>query len=147
MISIWLGRRESDPALHALPQYNRRFAEAAADSTVAWGRVRSGVDLTRVCSFYYEGAVQNDNTVRLGSWVRIDIPPGPRNRSYARARVELRQLLDGSWRVYRRDSLIATAAATGHGELRSLKSRRRWAGCAAGDLPMRTSRRTDSPSS
>jgi len=111
--------------------YNRRFAVAAADSTSAWRRVRVSVDLTRVCSFYYEAMVQNDNTARVGSWVRIDIPPGPKNRSYAHARVELRQLLDGSWRVYYRDALIATAAATGQGELRSLKGRRRWAGRAA----------------
>ena len=71
----------------------------------------------------------NDNTVRLGGVV-IDIPPGPRQRSYAHARVEVRQLLDGSWRVYYRDALIATAVSTATGELRSLNRRRRWVGRA-----------------
>jgi hypothetical protein len=61
----------------------------------------------RICSFDYEATVQNDNTVRLDGVV-IDIPPGPRGRSYAKAKVEVRQLLDGTWRVYLRDHLIAS---------------------------------------
>jgi hypothetical protein len=69
----------------------------------------------RICSFDYEATVQNDNTVRLDGVV-IDIPPGPRGRSYAKAKVEVRQLLDGTWRVYLRDHLIATAATTQMGD-------------------------------
>ncbi|MBX3024301.1 hypothetical protein KF840_05250 [bacterium] len=37
----------------------------------------------------------------------------------------MRQLLDGSWRVYGGDTVIATAAATSPGALRTLKRRRR----------------------
>jgi len=106
------------------PDHNRRFAIGAANPTPAWRRVRRGTDLTRVFSFHYEATVLNDNTVRLAGIV-IDIPPGPRKRSYAGTRVELRQLLDGSWRVYLADAVIATAAATTTGELRSLRRRRR----------------------
>jgi transposase len=106
------------------PDHNRRFAIAAAEATPAWRPVRRGTDLARVCSFQYEATVLNDNTVRLAGVV-LDIPPGPRKRSYAGVRVEVRQLLDGSWRVYHGAALIATAAATTAGELRSLPRRRR----------------------
>jgi transposase len=104
--------------------YNQRFAVGPANPTPAWRRVRRETDLGRVCSFHYEATVLNDNTVRLAGVV-IDVPPGPRRRSYAGARVELRQLLDSSWRVYLGEALIATAAATTTGELRTCRRRRR----------------------
>lgn len=103
--------------------HNRRFAIPAADTTPAWRTVRRGTDLGRVCSFFYEATVLNDNTVRLAGMV-IDIPPGPRKRSYAGARIELRQHLDGTWRVYLGDAVIATAKAHSPGELRTLRRRR-----------------------
>jgi hypothetical protein len=76
--------------------------------------VRRGTDLERLCSFASEATVLNDNTVRLAGMV-IDVPPGPRQRSYAATRVEVCQLLDASWRVYLHDTVIATAAATAAG--------------------------------
>lgn len=105
-------------------EHNKRFAIAPADAESAWGRVRRDVDLERVCSFYYEATVLNDNTVRLSGKV-IDIPAGPMKRSYAKAKVEVRQLLDGAWRVYHRDKLIAEIEATEVTELRPLKWRKR----------------------
>jgi transposase len=104
--------------------HNRRFAISAADATPAWRAVRRGTDLERVCSFHYEATVLNDNTVRLERMI-IDVPPGPRKRSYAGVRIELRQFLDGGWRVYLRDTVIATADATSPGELRALRRNRR----------------------
>ncbi len=104
--------------------YNRRFAVPPAEATAAWRPLRCPTDLERVCSFHYEASVQKDNTVRLGGVV-IDIKPGPRKRSYAGSKVEVRQLLDGSWRVYLADTLIATAASTCSGEIRPLQRRRR----------------------
>jgi len=110
------------PAFRA--DHNRRFAISAADATPAWRAVRRGTDLERVCSFHYEATVLNDNTVRLEGMI-IDVPPGPRKRSYAGVRIELRQFLDGGWRVYLCDTVIATAEATSPGELRALKRHRR----------------------
>lgn len=115
--------------------YNRRFAVPPADTAPAWRPVRPGTDLDRVCSFAYAATVLNDNTVRLGGLV-IDIPPGPRKRSYARARIEVRQLLDGSWRVYLGAAVIATAAANRPGELRALRRRRPPSAAAAGKPPV-----------
>ena len=60
----------------------------------------------------------NDNTVRIQGKV-IDIPPGPGGRGYAKKRVEVVQLLDGSWRVYWKDMVIAKAEATAVDELRA----------------------------
>jgi hypothetical protein len=106
------------------PEYNRRFGLPAVDPTSAWRVVRRGIDLDRQCSFHYEATVLNDNTVRL-SGTLIDVPPGPRKRSYARSRVEVCQFLDGSWRVYLGEALIATKAPTTSAELRTIKRRRR----------------------
>jgi hypothetical protein len=101
------------------PTFNQRFAVAPVDTTPAWRSVRR-LDLDRICAFRYDRQVGNDNAVRIAREV-IDIPPGPHRRSYARALVEVRQLLDGSWRVYLGDALIAAKSAAVVGELRTLK--------------------------
>jgi transposase len=111
-------------------EFNARFTVPAAEAECAWRPVRKGLDLLRTCSFYYEATVQNDNTVHVGGTL-IDIPPGPQHRSYAKARVEVRQLLDGSWRVYHQDLLIATAPSTKTGELRAKPKRKRSAASRA----------------
>lgn len=105
-----------------IPQHNRRFAVPAQEPNPAWRTMQPELDLARVCSFHYQSRVLNDNTVRL-SGIVIDIAPGPDGRSYARRRVEVRQLLDGSWRVYDGNILIATKPSTSTGELRALKGR------------------------
>jgi hypothetical protein len=64
-----------------------------------------GVDVDRICSFRYEATVGNDNAVRLSGMI-LDIPAGPQRRGYAKARVELRQLLDGRCRVYHKNELL-----------------------------------------
>jgi transposase len=113
-----------------IPDYNRRFAIAAAEAEPAWRQLGQSIELERVCSFGYQARVLSDNTVRIQGAV-IDIAPGPQGRSYAHARVEVRQLLDGSWRVYYRDQLIGRASSTASGELRALKGRSHWAPPAA----------------
>ena len=91
---------------HFIADYNRRFAIDPEVSQPAWRKVSRNVDIERIISFRYQAVVGNDNTVRLGGIV-IDIPEGPHKRGYAKAKVEVRQLLDGSWRVYYKDKLIA----------------------------------------
>lgn len=106
-----------------VPDHNRRFAIAPQDATPAWRPLR-GADVERACSFRYKAVVGNDNAVRLHGRV-FDIPPGPGGRSYAKARAEVRQLLDGSWRVYVKDALVATAAASPLEELKPLRRHKR----------------------
>ena len=104
--------------------FNRRFAVAARLARPAWRKPPRALELERACSFYHPATVLNDNTVRVKGRV-IDIPPGPRARGYAHARVEVRQLLDGSWRVYYQDRVIATAPPSGLDQLPTLKRGRK----------------------
>ena len=104
-----------------LPDHNRRFAVPPLDSNSAWRPVTKGLDLERVCSFRYEATVSNDNVVKLAGAPVIHIPPSRTRQSFAKARVEVRQFLDGSWHVFLKDTLIASAERTAPGELRALK--------------------------
>jgi hypothetical protein len=115
-------------------EHNRRFAIPAQEQTPAWRPLRAGQDLDRLCSFRYEATVLKDNSVRLSGLI-LDVPPGPRGRSYADRRVEVRQVLDGTWRVYLAERLIATAAATAHRELRARRRRKAGRGVPASAPP------------
>jgi hypothetical protein len=68
-------------------------------------------DLDRLLACRYARVVARDNTVSLpGRWLQI--PPGPRQRSWHPARVELRELLDGRLLVFHpRHGLIAEQPA------------------------------------
>jgi len=94
-----------------LKDFNRRFAVRPRESQKAWRQVPNHLDLDRIISFRYTATVGNDNTARLGGLV-LDIPPGPQRRSYAKVKVEARQLLNGSWRIYAQDQLIAKHSPT-----------------------------------
>jgi len=103
-------------------RFNRRFARPAAQPQSLFRSAR-GIDLDLALSFRYRATVGNDNAVRLGGLV-LDVPPGPRQRSWAHARVDVRQLRDGSWRVLSRDRLIASHPPTAlHEPLRRRKRR------------------------
>jgi transposase len=107
-----------------IDDYNRRFANQPETDHRAWRRVPKSLDLDRAISFHYQAVVGNDNAVRLGGMV-IDIPEGPHRRGYAKAKVEVDQLLDGSWRVYYQDTLIAKTDPTALREPIRAKRRRK----------------------
>ena len=86
--------------------YNDRFVEAPQKRNNAFREVGRR-DLDRDICFRYEAIVGNDNAIRMAGLV-IDIPPGPARKGYAKAKVKALQLLDGSWRIYYKDELIAT---------------------------------------
>ena len=94
-----------------MDNFNRRFAVEPEMTPALWRKVPASLDLTRAISFRYPAVVGNDNAVRLGGMV-IDIPAGPGGRSYAKLRIDAHQLLDGSWKVFYKDRLLATAMAT-----------------------------------
>ena len=106
-----------------VPEFNRKFS-AEASGEHRWRRLHSSVDLERICSFRYKAKVGNDNAVRFCGMV-FDIEPGPGGRSYAGVQADLRQMLDGSWRIYHQNDLIAEAASTEIGEPFRAKKRRR----------------------
>lgn len=107
-----------------LAAHNQRFAIPAAQADPVWGKPPTPAVRERILSLCYPAKVSNDNAVRLDGMV-LDIPPGPGNRSYAQARVEVRQLLDGRWRVYYRERAIAEAPATEIAELTRTRRRRK----------------------
>jgi hypothetical protein len=93
-----------------LDDFNRRFADQPANPESLFRRP-GRLDLARILSFRYERTVAADNTVKLGDHI-LQIPPGPRNRSFAQARVDVRQHLDGTWSVYHQDRRLALCPAT-----------------------------------
>jgi hypothetical protein len=93
-----------------LPRHNERFAVPAAKNGSLFRRLRPAA-AAETLAFRYAATVGNDNAVRLGGLL-IDVPPGPNRRGYAKARVEVRQWLDGSWRVYYQTQCIAIREAT-----------------------------------
>jgi transposase len=108
-----------------IPRFNRRFALCPRESEKAWRKVPPELDLDRMISFRYRSVVGNDNSVRIGGLI-VDLPPGPHRCSYAKAHVEVRQLLDGSWRVYYQNQLIAKHPSTElRDPVRALKHPRR----------------------
>ena len=107
-----------------LDYFNNRFAVEARNTQNAWRKLPKNLDVERILAFRYEATVGNDNAIRFAGMI-IDIEPGPNKRSYAGVRAELRQTLDGGWRVYHQNKLIATAAATEIAEPIRTKSRRK----------------------
>ena len=91
-----------------LADFNRRFTRTPAEAAPAWRRAPR--DLALVLSCRYTRRVARDNTVHLGPrWIQL--PPGPHQRSYARCRVELRELLDGRLVVLHAGAILATQPA------------------------------------
>lgn len=75
-----------------MARHNARYAIAPAETRSAFRRAPR--DLARVLACRYQRVVARDNTVILAGR-SVQIPPGPRRRSWHPARVEVRELLDG----------------------------------------------------
>ncbi|MEK7777730.1 MAG: integrase, partial [Chloroflexota bacterium] len=78
-----------------LPRFNTRFGVPAANSGSAYRPTPTKLDLASVLCFQYQRTVAKDNTVRLGEHT-LQLLPGPERTSYARARVQIQERLDGS---------------------------------------------------
>ncbi len=91
-----------------LIEHNERF-RVDADIEGCVYRPLQG-DPEQVFCFKYERTVGLDNTVRFGHH-RLQVLPGKRRRSYARAHVEVHERLDGSIGVYHQGEIVAVQAA------------------------------------
>jgi hypothetical protein len=97
---------------HFLAGLAVRFARPPRDPHPTWRRPPRDLALSLACR--YTRVVARDNTVRLGlRWVQL--PPGPRARSWAGCRVELRELLDGRLVVLHEARVLATTPAPAAG--------------------------------
>lgn len=93
-----------------LGRFNRRFAVPPASEGRAYLPLPEGLRLGEVFCFKFWRSVGQDNTVRLGE-VRLQLEPGPGGRSYARAKVEVHERMDGSLGVYHQGRLLASKPA------------------------------------
>ncbi len=108
-----------------LPAFNAQFAVPPALAASGYRPVPRGVNLERACAFHYARTVAADNTVTVFGTV-LQLQPGAHRRGYTRAPADVVQCLDGSWRVYVHDRLVATTPAPPDpGQLRARKRDRR----------------------
>ena len=118
--TIWAKREDCNSGLafggNKVRKLEYLLADALAqgcDTLVSIGGVQSN----------HTRQVAADNTVRVEE-VRLQLLPGPRGRSYAKASADVVQCLDGSWRVYVRERLVATRPAPPDpGQLRARRRR------------------------
>ena len=108
-----------------LPRFNQTDSESpAAEPGTAYRQLPPGVCLDAVLCFKYIRTVANDNTVRFNG-ATLQILADDLRASYARAKVEVQERLDGSIVVaYRGRTLAAEPAATEPVTLRARSGRR-----------------------
>ena len=93
-----------------LPRFNARFGVPAAQPGTAYRCVPVGTDLAGILCFKHQRTVAADNTVRFEGRT-LQLLPDPHRASYARARVEVQQRLDGELFVTYQDRVLLTEDA------------------------------------
>jgi hypothetical protein len=107
-----------------IPRYNQRFGVAPAKPGSAYRQLPTGVSLHETLCFKYLRTVANDNTVRFNG-ATLQILPDVNRASYARAKVEVQERLDGSIVVVHQGRTLAVEPAPdGPVELRARSGRR-----------------------
>ena len=107
-----------------LPRFNQRFGVTSSQPGSAYRQLPPGVSLNATLCFKYIRTVANDNTVRFNG-ATIQLLADDHRASYARAKVEVQERLDGSIVVaYRGRTLAAEPAATEPVTLRARSGRR-----------------------
>ena len=90
-----------------LPHFNTRFAVQPAQSGTAYVPWPKAYRVEDFFCFKHTRTVTNDNTIPFDGH-RLQIPPGPLRRSYAKAKVEVLQHLDGRLEVRYQAQSLAT---------------------------------------
>jgi transposase len=80
-----------------LSDYNRRFGRAPRESETAWRSAPA--DLDRICCFVHQRSVSNDNVVQWDGRC-FQIPPQPKRFSFAGAKVQIYESLQGKISIY-----------------------------------------------
>jgi len=86
-----------------LADYNRRFARAPREAEKAWRPAPD--DLERICCFTHERVVSNDNVVQWDGRL-LQIPPQPKRFSFAGAKVQIYESLEGKVSIYHADTKL-----------------------------------------
>jgi len=86
-----------------LPDYNRRFARRPRETEKAWRAAPQNLD--RICCFVHQRSVSNDNVVQWGGR-SFQIPPQPKRFSFAGAKVQIYESLEGKVSIYHADTKL-----------------------------------------
>src|ERR1019366_2678059 len=86
-----------------LPDYNRRFGRAPRNAEKAYRAAPE--NLARICCFHHERSVSNHNVVQWDGR-RFQIPPQPQHFSFAGAKVQLVESLEGTVSIYYADTKL-----------------------------------------
>jgi transposase len=96
----------NETLLGYLPRLNERFSVPPAQPGSAYRSWPDDLRPQDVFCFKHQRTVSNDNTISFDG-KRLQIPPGPQRTSYARARVDVHQLLDGRLLIcYKGETLV-----------------------------------------
>jgi transposase len=93
-----------------ITDYNRRFARQPREAATAWRAAPESLE--RICCFVHERIVSNDNVVQWGGR-RFQIPQQARRFSFAGAKVQICQALDGRVSFYYGDTRLEHSAIQG----------------------------------
>ena len=86
-----------------IADYNRRFGRTPRDANPDWRPAPA--DLQRICAFVHQRIVGNDNVVQWEGR-RFQIPPQNRRFSFAGAKVQLYEALDGKVSLFYGDTRL-----------------------------------------
>lgn len=92
-----------------LTRFNDRFGEAPQHPESGFAPLPPGLVVEAVCCRHHIRKVTGDNTVSVGT-VRLQLPPGPRGRSYKGHRVLVQERLDGTWAIFHEEQCLAHPA-------------------------------------
>lgn len=86
-----------------LPNHNRRFARAPRQTETTWRPAPKNLD--HICCFHHERMVSKDNVVQWDGRC-FQIPPQPQRFSFAGAKVQLYESLEGKVSIYYADNKL-----------------------------------------
>lgn len=89
-----------------LPQYNRRFVKPPKVATPAWRAIPKNIDLMQILCVKEERTVANDNTISWHGQI-LQIPKSDIRSTFAKAKVEVRSLINGEIQIYYKNHRIA----------------------------------------
>jgi hypothetical protein len=93
-----------------IADYNRRFTRTPRDASNAWRPAPE--NLERICRFTHERIVSNDDVVQWAGR-RLQIHPQPRRFSFAGAKVQIYQALNGRVSLDYRDTRLEHSNLSG----------------------------------
>ncbi len=88
-----------------IQRFNKQYALSIDAVENCWKKPVAECVAERICSFRYEGSVNGRTRINVGN-VSIQISETDERPGIVRKDLEVRQLLDGSWRVYFEDRII-----------------------------------------